>query len=63
MERKKWYKSKTVWANVFTFIASGALVLSPLQAFIPPLYYAMALSVVALGNIGLRLVTTTEINK
>jgi hypothetical protein len=60
---KPWYKSKTVWANVFTLISSGALVLTPLQEFIPSINYAIALSVVALGNIGLRLITTGPVGR
>lgn len=53
---KPWWQSKTIWANVL----GGALLLlnGPLGHVVPPQYLALVLAVI---NIGLRVVTTQAV--
>jgi hypothetical protein len=62
-KKKKWYRSKTLWVNLLTFVGSLATVVSPLQGLIEPTHYLIALSVIAAANVGLRMVTTEGIDK
>ncbi len=59
LERKQWYQSKTVWANVFTALIAVLLLVSQspsLQAYSEWLLLAQGIL-----NIVLRVITTTGI--
>jgi hypothetical protein len=57
MEAKKWYTSKTIWANVLAVITS--VVASKTGYAIPAEYQAMILTVM---NVALRKITKSEIS-
>lgn len=61
---KKWYASKVLWFNA---IVSGLVALeatfSALQSLLPGNIYAIAVTVLAVGNAMLRIVTTQGIGK
>ena len=65
MNKKPWYKSKTVWFNGLTVggaIAAGVVGLLPtLQPVLTPEVYAITFAVVGLINIILRSVTNNGI--
>jgi hypothetical protein len=61
--KKKWYLSKTLWVNLFTFVGSLATVVSPLQGMLEPSHYLIVMAVIAAANVGLRMVTTEGIDK
>jgi hypothetical protein len=56
MEAKKWYTSKTIWANVMAVIASA--VVAKTGYVIPAEYQAMMLTAM---NVFLRKITKSEI--
>ena len=59
MSKKPWYKSRTIWLNITTAIATMTMILSgnPVWAdFAQPL-----LMINALANAALRIITVTEI--
>ena len=62
---KPWYKSKTVWFNIFSIggaILGGVVGLLPtLEVVIPPTAYAITLFCLGVGNIILRAITTGPI--
>ena len=61
---KPWYKSKTIWFNA---IIAGLVALeasfSAMQGFLPANVYGIAVTVLAVGNAMLRIVTTQGIAK
>jgi hypothetical protein len=61
---KAWWKSKVLWFNA---IVSGLVALeatfSALQTLLPTNIYAIAVTVLALGNAILRIITTQGISK
>jgi hypothetical protein len=61
---KKWYASKTLWFNA---IVSGLIALeqsfSALQTIVPVNTYGIAVTVLAVGNAILRIVTTQGLTK
>lgn len=54
---KKWYTSKTIWANVLTLV--GTVVLTVTGVAIPVEIVTMTLGAI---NVGLRIVTKEEIS-
>jgi len=59
MNTKPWYKSKTIWLNIITAIATGAMILSndaSWAAYAQPL-----LMLTALANAALRIITVSTI--
>ncbi len=65
MEKKVWYKSKTVLFNIVLVggaVASGLVGLLPTLSFLfSPETYAIVFAIVGLINIGLRTVTSNAI--
>ena len=61
MEAKKWYHSKTVWFNVIGLLVAAAAEFS--NAFPGGDVAKIAGLVLTVGNIILRLITTTTIAK
>ena len=63
-EVKSWYKSKVIWFNI---IVAGLVALeqsfSALQNFVAADTYALAVTVLAVGNAVLRIVTTQGLGK
>lgn len=62
--RKRWWQSKTIWFNAA--VAAGVALesnLNILQGHIAPGLYVALASVVAGGNVALRLITTQPIGK
>jgi hypothetical protein len=57
MDKKKWYQSKTIWANVLGVVADVALNLSGTLAT------GGALTIGSVVNMGLRLWTKHQITK
>ena len=61
---KKWYASKTLWFNVIvTALIALEQSLSVLQTLVPVNTYAIAVTVLAVGNAILRVITTQGITK
>ena len=58
MDKKKWYKSKTMWVNILTVVAGAGSVVQIWQPFLGPVGMGIALSVVGTANIVLRAVTS-----
>lgn len=61
---KKWYASKTLWFN--TIVAALAALeqsFSALQTLVPVNIYAIAVTVLAVGNAVLRIITTQGLTK
>jgi len=57
MQKKKWYKSRTVWLNIATVVAGGGPLVANFSGLVNPLFYAVLLTVVGVANVGLRLLT------
>jgi tetraacyldisaccharide-1-P 4'-kinase len=61
---KRWWQSRTLWFNA---IVSGLVALeatfSALQTLLPTNIYAIAVTVLAVGNAILRIITTQGISK
>ena len=61
---KAWWKSKVLWFNA---IVSGLVALeatfSALQSLLPTNTYAIAVTVLAVGNAVLRIITTQGLTK
>jgi hypothetical protein len=61
---KAWWKSKVLWFNA---IVSGLVALeatfSALQSLLPTNVYAIAVTVLAVGNAVLRIITTQGLTK
>lgn len=57
IDLKKWYTSKTIWANVLTLV--GTVVLTVTGVAIPVEIVTMTLGAI---NVGLRIVTKEEIS-
>lgn len=61
--RKKWYKSRTVWLNVATVIAGAGPLVANFTGLVSPLTYALLLTAVGIGNIALRFLSDSGIEK
>lgn len=62
MEKKPWYKSKTIWLNVLTIVAGAGSVVQIWTPFLGPIGTGVALSIVGTANILLRSVTSNGIS-
>lgn len=61
MEKKPWYKSKTIWLNVLTVIAGAGSVVQIWTPFLGPVGTGVAMSTIGVANILLRSVTNNGI--
>lgn len=61
MESTKWYASKTLWVNVVAAAATLAGVFKVDLGLTPEVQATVVTTILALVNIGLRLVTKTPI--
>lgn len=55
--KKKWYKSRTVWLNIATFVAGAGPLVANFTGLVSPLAFAILLTFVGAANIALRLLT------
>jgi len=60
---KKWYQSKTVWANVALVLGAVIQMLPQLQVTMTPEQYGMVFFAFGTINLVLRKLTTTGITK
>jgi hypothetical protein len=59
MKLKPWYKSKTLWFNLsIAGLAALETSFSFLQPVIPEAYYGILITVLAIGNALLRVIST-----
>ena len=61
MDTTKWYASKTLWVNVVAAVATLAGVFKLDLGLTPEVQATVVTTILALVNIGLRLVTKTPV--
>lgn len=61
MNKKKWYKSRTVWLNVATVVAGASPLVANFTGLVSPFAYALLLTAVGVANIALRFLTDTGV--
>jgi hypothetical protein len=63
-QMKKWYRSRTLWFNIFmTSLIALESSLGQLTAIIPAPWYGILATGLAIGNAVLRVISTTAIIK
>ena len=62
MDTTKWYASKTLWVNVVAAVATLAGVFKLDLGLTPEVQATVVTTILALVNIGLRLVTKTPVS-
>lgn len=56
---KPWYHSKTIWFNILAGLASiAAPLLEPVRPYLSAQTYMLFMSVIAIANVFLRVITT-----
>lgn len=62
MEKKPWYKSKTMWVNILTVLAGAGSVAQIWTPYLGPVGSGAVLSAVGVANLILRSVTQNGIS-